>query len=242
MESKYEIRAASARVIGRTLTSDAVLDWLKRGLYGKKLDNLSPEAQKRILKVLSKAKITITNNDSGQDIVLAGNSEAMNIALEFVKKDEIYNRFTGNIGVITRTTQDKIASDKALYKTRRNGFEDYCQFTAGANLKYLYENANLTEDRNDRNNDPTIERVRTYSVAVDFGEGDVGIVEILAKKIKGVDKLYTLEVNQIKKATPKVWDKVINLVPAGSLAHGLGATPQSNSRVSSNTSTVKVSH
>ena len=201
------------------------LSVLKSGLNGKKLESLPLKVQDRINETLSKAKITITENSEGQTIIMAGNSEAMDIALEFVKKEDLMNKNSGYHGIITRTTQDKIASDKSLYKTRNNGFEDYCQFTAGANLKLLFENAVLTEDRNDRNNDPNIERIHIYSVIADFGEGDVGVVEILAKKIKGSiqDSIYTLEVNQIKKVDPKVWDKseIIQLVPAINSNHNI---------------------
>ena len=207
---------------------------------GKSFSELSPEAQNRIRRLLPLAKITFTTNENGESIILAGNSEAMKIALEFVKNENITNKDSGNTGIITGTTQNEIASNKSSYKSLLNGFDNYCHFTAGANLKMLFERAVLTESRNDRNNDRNIKAIHIYSAAVDFGEGDLGAVQILAKEVNNKDHLYSLEIAEIKKLSPKGWDEVdiIKLLPADSFG-GAELAPLSNDNYSAKSSAVK---
>ena len=110
------------------------------------------------------------------------------------------NRADGRKARFGRNGREKMLSNKAVEKSKANGFTAAQHNIAAANIDVLYEGASIYSSGADKQGMPDV-RIYRYSVPVSFG-GTEAEARILVKETLSngePDGIYTVELSELRK-------------------------------------------
>ena len=120
-------------------------------------------------------------------------------ALKPLKGIPIKNKATGIVAQFGKEAVGKLVSDKAVKKTLSNGYNEKQHYEAAMNIKQLYEDAVLTLQRPDRDNDPNIKDVKYFSCPTNV-LGEDAVANIMVKNtLQHGHHIYTIELQELNK-------------------------------------------
>ncbi|MBQ9206756.1 MAG: hypothetical protein IJ158_08600 [Treponema sp.] len=94
----------------------------------------------------------------------------------------------------SKNSLGKVASDKAVTKSVVNGFSVQEHFEALADLRTIFENAELVGSFPDRNNDPNVVAMHRLQNKITLSSGKNAIAYMTLKEVKKEgNRFYTLE-------------------------------------------------
>lgn len=129
----------------------------------------------------------------------AGNySEALN-NLRSLQGQTFVNADTGIEARLSANGVNKLLSNKAREKSNANGFTNEEHFEAAANIDRLFENAVLTETREDRKGSEHIISIKRFSAPFYTGKEFAEAYITAKESIQHGHRIYSLELEEIKK-------------------------------------------
>lgn len=122
--------------------------------------------------------------------------------LEFLKnlyQKPITNKATGITATFGRTGASKMISNKAVQKSKNNGFSLGQHLEAVRNIKSIFEDAELSETHPDRANDPNIVEIKRFRCDTTVGN-EKAIAKITVKEtVRNGHKIYSVELEALEK-------------------------------------------
>lgn len=110
------------------------------------------------------------------------------------------NEKTGIEANLSGKSVDKIASDKAIEKSKSNGFTVDEHFEVAEHITELYEKADLTETRPDKNESVNLLSIKRFDAQHTLKSGENADAHITVKESKDKGhKIYSVEVMTLKK-------------------------------------------
>ena len=112
------------------------------------------------------------------------------------------NKQTGIEANLSGNSVDKMGSDKAIEKSKNNGFTVDEHFEVANKIVELYENAALVEVSSDRNGSENLKSIKRFDSAITLQNGKNSIAHITVKEsVQNGHKIYSVEVMELKKNT-----------------------------------------
>ena len=112
------------------------------------------------------------------------------------------NKQTGIEANLSGNSVDKMGSDKAIEKSKNNGFSLDEHFEVANKIVELYENAALVEVSSDRNGSENLKSIKRFDSAITLQNGKNSIAHITVKEsVQNGHKIYSVEVMELKKDT-----------------------------------------
>lgn len=131
-------------------------------------------------------------------VIARTNTEA-NEVLKSLQGKEFANRETGIVARVSNISRGKLISNKAADKSIANGFTREQHNTAAANIGDLFERAHLFFEGADKDGDINLKSIKRFASLIVL-DGVLAEADILAKEsISGGNRLYTVELQEIKK-------------------------------------------
>ena len=112
---------------------------------------------------------------------------------------DIVNRATGISARINSEQRNKLVSSKARRKSNANGFPDADHFMAVVNIKELFENSQLLDSVQDRNNDQNIKSIKHFSAPMTINEKKADVYMTIKESVSNGHRIYSLELTEIRK-------------------------------------------
>ena len=109
------------------------------------------------------------------------------------------NKKTGIEANLSGDSVNKIGSEKAIEKSKLNGFSVEEHFEVANNIVELYEDADLVETRPDKNHSADLKSIKRFDSNVYLKRGLAAIAHITVKEsvING-HKIYSVEVMSLE--------------------------------------------
>ena len=110
----------------------------------------------------------------------------------------IINHSSGLSGILTKSSLNKIASDKAVQKSIQNGFSKEEHFKSAEYIKELFENAILRTTHADSKGRESIEAVHRFVTPLKLNDKEANALITLLEKKQGNNKIYTIELEGLE--------------------------------------------
>ena len=126
-------------------------------------------------------------------------------------RENLKNNLKGSLGVHTNKKTgieanlsgdsiNKMGSEKAIEKSKVNGFSVDEHFEVANRIVELYENADLTETKPDKNNSPDLKSIKRFDSDVTLKNGKKAVAHITVKEsVMNGHKIYSVEVMDLEK-------------------------------------------
>ena len=126
-------------------------------------------------------------------------------------RENLKNNLKGSLGVHTNKKTgieanlsgdsiNKMGSEKAIEKSKVNGFSVDEHFEVANRIVELYENADLTETKPDKNNSPDLKSIKRFDSDVTLKNGKEAVAHITVKEsVMNGHKIYSVEVMDLEK-------------------------------------------
>lgn len=109
------------------------------------------------------------------------------------------NKKTGIVANLSGDSVNKMGSEKAIEKSKANGFSVEEHFEVANRIVELYENADLKETRPDKNNSPDLKSIKRFDSEVALKSGKKAIAHITVKEsVLNGHKIYSVEVMDLE--------------------------------------------
>lgn len=119
---------------------------------------------------------------------------------DYIGKD-IRNKKSNTVAYLSNSSINKMGSEKAIEKTKANGFSVDDHFYAARNIVSLFQKADAPLVYKDKNGNPNIVSIKRFNSALTLQNGKAAIAYITVKELKiGRHKMYSIEVMELKKA------------------------------------------
>ena len=119
---------------------------------------------------------------------------------EYIGKD-IRNEKSNIAAYLSNSSINKMSSEKAIEKTKANGFSIDDHFYAARNIVSLFQKADTPLIHADKNNSPDIVAIKRFNSHLVLENGKQAAAYITVKESKiGRHKIYSIEVMELKKA------------------------------------------
>lgn len=119
----------------------------------------------------------------------------------YIGKD-IRNEKSHITAYLSNSSVNKMGSEKAIEKTKANGFSIDDHFYAARNIVSLFQKADTPLVHADKNNSPDIVSIKRFNSDLILENGKQASAYITVKEAKiGRHKIYSIEVMELKKAS-----------------------------------------
>lgn len=153
----------------------------------------------------------------------------------------IKNISTGMEATFASKGANKMVSNKAVDKSKVNGYSEEQHLEAVKNIKQLFENAELSEQHSDRAGSVNIKNIDRFRTKTIVG-GEPAIAKITVKEtVKNGNKIYSVELEALEKPTGNENTRNSQSVGNGPMATignpsstNYGGEPSSNSTITQN--------
>lgn len=153
----------------------------------------------------------------------------------------IKNIPTGMEATFASKGANKMVSNKAVDKSKVNGYSEEQHLEAVKNIKQLFENAELSEQHSDRAGSVNIKNIDRFRTKTIVG-GEPAIAKITVKEtVKNGNKIYSVELEALEKPTDNENTRNSQSVGNGPMATignpsstNYGGEPSSNSTITQN--------
>ena len=109
------------------------------------------------------------------------------------------NKKTGIEANLSGDSINKMGSEKAIEKSKANGFSVDEHFEVANKIVELYENADLTKTRPDKNNSPDLKSIKHFDSEATLRSGEKAIAHITVKEsVVNGHKIYSVEVMNLE--------------------------------------------
>lgn len=112
---------------------------------------------------------------------------------------DIVTRATGRSAQINSEQRNKLVSDRARRKSNANGFSDADHFMAVANIKELFENSQLLNSMQDRNNDLNIKSIKHFSAPMTINGKKADVYMTIKESVSNGHRICSLELTELRK-------------------------------------------
>ena len=119
--------------------------------------------------------------------------------LREIQGKEIVNKETGIPAVLNAKGINKMLSNAAVAKSRKNGYTQAQHLEAVENIKTLYENATLTETAEDKNGSPNIASIKRFSVDTVVGNEKAHAKITVKESVLHGHRIYSVELEALEK-------------------------------------------
>lgn len=122
---------------------------------------------------------------------------------EKVQGKPIHNKATNTDAILSSTGIKKMLSDKAVNKSIANGFTEEEHLEAAEQIKSLFEEAELAEERPDTKNNDSNVTIKRYTSGTEVGkENKKAVAKITVKEtVENGQRIYSVELEEITKPT-----------------------------------------
>ena len=159
-----------------------------------------------------KTAVKMTSEDFGE---LRVARELFKEKMLKLKDIPIVNKATGIVAQVGKPGRNKPLSDKAINKSLENGYTLQQHIEAAMDIKRLFEDAQLAETRDDKNNEENVLSIKYFHCETNVG-GEKAIARIMAKEILEFGhRIYTIELQELNKPA-EVTGRTDNNPSAGS--------------------------
>ena len=112
---------------------------------------------------------------------------------------DIVTRATGRSAQINSEQRNKLVSDRARRKSNANGFPDADHFMAVVNIKEFFENSQLLDSVQDRNNDQNIKSIKHFSAPMTINGKKADVYMTIKESVSNGHRICSLELTEIRK-------------------------------------------